>query len=91
MPLLRGEVQGYNFNRMVVEFTMLDQDTIVVCAISTAAMDDLEDGRALKPEQRVDQFLRLRDVIETRAARKFVDEQIRPGRPLVLRSNDFTT
>lgn len=91
MPLQRGEVQGYNFNRMVVEFTMLDQDTIVVCAISTAAMDDLEDGRALKPEQRVDQFLRLRDVIETRASRKFVDEEIRPGRPLVLRSNDFAT
>jgi Protein of unknown function (DUF1488) len=89
MPLQRGEVQGYNFDRMVVEFTMLDQDTVVVCAISTAAMDDLEDGRALKPEQRVDQFLRLRDVIETRAAHKFVDEQIRPGRPVVLRSNDF--
>lgn len=89
MPLLRGEVQGYNFDRMVVEFTMLDQDTIVVCAISTAAMDDLEGGRALKPEQRVDQFLRLRDIIEARASRKFVDEPIRPGRPLVLRSNDF--
>jgi hypothetical protein len=89
MPLQRGEVQGYNFDRMVVEFTMLDQDTVVVCAISTAAMDDLEDGRALKPEQRVDQFLRLRDVIEARASHKFVDEQIRPGRPVVLRSNDF--
>ena len=89
MPLLRGEVQGYNFDRMVVEFTMLDQDTIVACAISTAAMDDLEDGRALKPEQRVDQFLRLRDVIEARASLKFYDEHARPGRALVLRSNDF--
>ena len=89
MPLLRDEVQGYNFDRMVVEFTMLDRDTIVVCAISTAAMDDLEDGRALKPEQRVEQFLRLRDVIESRASRKFHDEHARPGRPLVLRSNDF--
>jgi Protein of unknown function (DUF1488) len=89
MPLLRGEVHGYNFDRAVVEFTMLDQDTIVVCAISSAAMDDIEHNHGVNAEQRVDQFLRLRDVIEARASRKFVDEQIRPGRPLVLRSNDF--
>jgi hypothetical protein len=25
MPLQRGEVQGYDFNRMTVEFTMLNQ------------------------------------------------------------------
>jgi hypothetical protein len=25
MPLERGEVQGYDFNRMIVEFTMLNQ------------------------------------------------------------------
>jgi hypothetical protein len=91
MPLSRGEVQGYNFDRMVIEFTMRDQDTTVVCAISTAAMDDIEHARGVKAEQRVDQFLRLRDVIEERASRKFVDEQIRPGRHLVLRSNDFKT
>lgn len=28
MPLQRGEVQGYDFNRMVVEFTMLNQDKV---------------------------------------------------------------
>jgi hypothetical protein len=89
MPLQRGEVQGYDFDRMVIEFTMRDQDTIVACAISTAAMDDIEHARGVAAEQRVDQFLRLRDVIEERASRKFADEQIRPGRPLVLRSNDF--
>jgi hypothetical protein len=27
MPLRQGEVHGYDFNRMVVEFTMLNQDT----------------------------------------------------------------
>jgi hypothetical protein len=89
MPLQRGEVQGYDFDRMVVDFTMHDADKTIVCAISTAAMDNLEDGRALKPEQRVDQFLRLRDVIEERVSRKFFDEQARPDRPVVLRSNDF--
>jgi hypothetical protein len=36
MPLRRGEVRGFNFNRMVVEFTMLNQDKVIQCAISTA-------------------------------------------------------
>jgi hypothetical protein len=89
MPLIRDEVQGYDFDRMVIDFTMRDQDTIVVCAISTTAMDDIEHSRGVKADQRVEQFLRLRDVIEERASRKFHDEHARPGRVLVLRSNDF--
>jgi hypothetical protein len=89
MPLRRGEVQGYDFNRMVVEFTMLNQDKVIQCAISTAAMDDLE-GKRVKPDQRVDQFMRLREVIEDQASRKFFEEHVRVGRPLILRSNDFS-
>jgi Protein of unknown function (DUF1488) len=89
MPLQRGEVQGYDFNRMVVEFTLLNQGRVILCAISTAAMDDLEGRRDVKPEQRVDQFMKLRDVIEERALRKFFEEQAQADRPIVLRSNDF--
>ena len=89
MPLERGEVQGYDFNRMIVEFTMLNQGKVVPCAISTAAMDDLEGRRDVRPDQRVDQFMRLREVIEERASRKFLEEQVQAGRPVVLRSNDF--
>jgi hypothetical protein len=89
MPLQRGEVRGYDFNRMVVEFTMLNRDKIVLCAISTAAMDDLEGRRDVKPDQRIDQFMRLREVIEERASRKFFEEQAQADRPVVLRSNDF--
>ena len=48
---------------MIVEFTMLNQDKVILCAISTAAMDDLEGRRAMRPDQRVDQFMRLREVI----------------------------
>ena len=33
---------GYEFNRMIVDFTMFNQGKTVRCAISTAAMDDLE-------------------------------------------------
>ena len=80
MPLQRGEVQSYDCNRMVVEFTMLNQDKVIECAISTAAMDDLEDKRDVKPDQRVDQFIRLREVIEAQASRKFFDEKVRVDR-----------
>jgi Protein of unknown function (DUF1488) len=90
MPLQRGEVQGYDFNRMVVEFTMLNQDQVIQCAISTAAMDDLEGKRDVKPHQRVDQFMRLREVIEERTSHKFFEEQFRVDRPVILRSNDFS-
>ena len=89
MLLQRGEVQGYDFNRMVVEFTMVIQGRIILCAISTTAMDDLEGGRGLKPEQRVDQFIRLREIIEERASCKFSDGQAGDDRLIVLRSNDF--
>jgi hypothetical protein len=87
--LQRGEVQGYEPNRMVVEFTMLNQDKIILCAVSTAAMDNLESDRAVTPDQRVDQFTRLREAIEERASRKFFEEQCQAGRPVILRSNDF--
>jgi hypothetical protein len=89
MPLQRGEVQGYDFNRMIVEFTMLNQGKVILCAISTAALDDLEGRRDAKSDQRVDQFLRLREAIEERASRKFFEEQPQTNRPVVLRSNDF--
>ena len=89
MPLQRGEVQGYDFNRSVVEFTMLNQSKMILCAVSTAAMDDLEGRRDVRPDQRVDQFMRLREVIEERASRKFFEEQAQSDRPVVLRATDF--
>ena len=62
MWLQRGEV--YDVNRMVVEFTMLNPGKVILCAVSTAAMHDLEGRRDVKPNQRADQFIRLREVIE---------------------------
>jgi Protein of unknown function (DUF1488) len=89
MPLQRGEIQGYDFDRMTVEFTMLNQGKVIMCAISTAAMDNIEGTRDVRPDQRIDQFMRLRDVIEERASRKFFEAQVQADRPVVLRSNDF--
>ena len=91
MALQRGEVQGYNFNRMAVEFTMVNQGKVVPCSISTAAMDDLERRRDVKSDQRIDQFMRLREIIEERVSRKYFEEQAQADRPVVLRSNDFSS
>jgi hypothetical protein len=52
-------------------------------------MDDLEHRRDVKADQRVDQFVRLRDTIEERASRKFFERPVDAQGPLVLRSNDF--
>src|SRR2546421_8167602 len=89
MPLQQGEVLGYDFNRMVVDFTMFNQGNMVRCAISTAAMDDLEGNHDVKANQRVDQFVRLRDAIEERASLKFLEGPLEAKGPVVLRSNDF--
>jgi uncharacterized protein DUF1488 len=89
MPLQRGEIRDYDYNRMTVNFTMLHRDKVVICAISTVAMDHLEDRRDIKSDQRIDQFVRLREIIEERASRKFFEEQGQADRPVVLRSNDF--
>lgn len=76
---------------MVVLFTMREDQTDVPCAISTAAMDELDQTRGAKnPLQREEQFLRLRHLIEACAARKYL-EAAREGNPpgLILRSIDF--
>jgi len=86
MPLQRGEVTGYDFNRMVVEFTMLNEGKVISCAVSTAAMDDLEGSRNVNAAHRVDQFIRLRDVIEERASRKLSG---RTDQRIILRTDDF--
>ena len=90
MTLVSGAFQSYDFDRMVVMFTMMDDSRIVPCAISTSAMDALEKSAGTKAGQREAQFLRLREPIETRAARKFSDDELEGNPPgIILRSLDF--
>jgi len=89
MPMMRGELQGYDVDRMVVQFTMLHEGRVIQCAVSSAAMDALEKASDLRSDQRVDQFVRLRDVIEERAASRFFESTPQSNRPVILRSNDF--
>ena len=90
MPLTRGAFRGYEFDRMVVLFSMMNDQAEVPCAISTDAMDSLEKPRRTASGQREEQFLRLRDRIEECANRKFVKVEFEGTPPgIILRSIDF--
>jgi hypothetical protein len=90
MALTRGSFGGYEFDRMIVLFSMVDGEREVSCAVSTSAMDDLEKSGRIKPDQREAQFMRLRDRIEERAANKFLAKEFEGTPPgIILRSLDF--
>jgi hypothetical protein len=90
MALTRGEFGEYDFNRMVVLFTMKNDQANVACAVSTDAMDQLEGTSRTQPGQREQQFMRLRERIEERAARKFTDVELEGNPPgVILRAIDF--
>ena len=82
--------QTYDFNRMVVVFTVMDGGVEVACAITTDALDGLENAKRTTPAQREQQFARLHDQIEKRAIEKFRDFELE-GQPrgVILRSIDF--
>ena len=92
MTLTRGHLIGYEFDRMVMRFSMIDGQKEIACAISTSAMDNLESLARSKPNEREAQFMRLRDRIEERAARKFLAMEFEGTPPgILLRSIDFET
>jgi hypothetical protein len=92
MSLTRGRLIGYEFDRMIMQFSMIDGEKEIACAISTSAMDHLESLPRSKTNEREAQFMRLRDRIEERAARKFLAMEFEGTPPgIILRSIDFET
>ena len=90
MSLTRGSYRGYEYDRMVILFSMIDGEKEISCAVSTSALDDLESLARSKPDEREAQFMRLRDRIEERAARKFLAMEFEGTPPgIILRSLDF--
>ena len=90
MSLARGSIAGYEYDRMVLKFSMLDGAREIPCAVSASAMDDLEKVARTAPERREEQFVRLRDRIEQCASRKFQAREFEGTPPgLILRSIDF--
>jgi Protein of unknown function (DUF1488) len=90
MSLDRGSFRSYEFDRMVVLFSMMDGTTEVPCAVSTSALDGLEHVARTKENEREGQFLRLRDRIEQCASRKFLAREFEGTPPgIILRCIDF--
>jgi hypothetical protein len=90
MALTRGSFRGYEFERMVIQFSMIDGEREIPCAISTSALDELESVSRSRPNEREAQFMRLRDRIEEHAARKFLASEFEGTPPgIILRSIDF--
>jgi len=90
MALTQGVFQAYDYNRMVVLFTMMNGDAVVSCAVSTGALDDLERPFKASAEQREAQFVRLRGRVEECIAQKFPTATFEGKRSeIILRSIDF--
>ena len=88
--LTRGSIRGYEDDRMVLLFSMIDGDREVPCAVSAAAMDELDGVPRTPVHQREEQFTRLRDRIEACASRKFVAREFESNPPgIIVRGIDF--
>ncbi|MGY4500205.1 hypothetical protein ACVWYH_004136 [Bradyrhizobium sp. GM24.11] len=90
MTLTSGRFVGHEQDRGIVQFSMQDGAREIPCAISTSAMDDLERGPRARPNEREEQFMRLRERIEACAGRKYQATEFEGTPPgIVLRSIDF--
>lgn len=90
MTLTSGRFVGHEQDRGIVQFSMQDGAREIPCAISTFAMDDLERGPRARPNEREEQFMRLRERIEACAGRKYQATEFEGTPPgIVLRSIDF--
>ena len=90
MTLVSGRTGVFEFDRMVVVFSMMDGAREIPCAVSTSAMDELEHVARTAPDQREQQFVRLRDRIEQCVSRKFLAQEFEGAPPgIILRGIDF--
>lgn len=73
MPLTRGDILGYDADRMSYKFTMLNGVATINCEISNVALGDLV-GSRWKTSEILDkeaQFLKFREQIESVASNIF--------------------
>lgn len=90
MMLTRARFISFEYDRMVVLFSMLDGSKEIPCAVSISAMDDMEGVVRAKASQREAQFMRLRERIEACANGKYQATEFEGTPPgIVLRRIDF--
>jgi|SRR5271165_1164506 len=72
MPLMPGNIVGYDNLMMVFRFTMMASDArTIACEVSSKAMDFIARSRGTLPSERESQFSMLRDQIERVASAIF--------------------
>jgi hypothetical protein len=71
MPLTRGQIVGYDHERLAFRFTMMNADETVDCQISDAAMAELIGAVGSPHRVREAQFLAHREAIENLASELF--------------------
>jgi hypothetical protein len=92
MTLARGNIRGYEDDRMVLLYSMMGGDREVRRAVSASAMDDLEHVPRTPANQREEQFVRLPDRIEACASRKFLAREFEGSPPgTIVRGIDLKT
>jgi Protein of unknown function (DUF1488) len=79
MPLTRGQIVGYDGERLAFKFTMLNGDEMINCQISDAAMDELVGTEGSLYTVRQAQFLAHRETIESLASDLFDAAGAVPG------------
>jgi hypothetical protein len=79
MPLISHEIEGHDEDRHAFRFSMLNDDYVVVCQISDAALDDLAGAKGTESSARMEQFLALREKIEQTASQLFDEKPILRG------------
>jgi|SRR5580693_9361791 len=76
MPLISHAIEGHDEERHAFRFSTLNDDQVVVCQISDAALDELA---GTESTARMEQFLALRDKIEQTASQLFDEKPVLRG------------
>ena len=71
VPLISHGIEGHDEERRAFRFLMLNDDQVVLCQISDAALDELAGTKGTESSARLAQFLSLRKTIEQTASRLF--------------------
>ena len=79
MPLISHEIEGHDEERLAFRFSMLNDNDVVLCQISDAALDKLAGMKGTESSARVAQFLSLRQTIEQTASQLFDEKPILRG------------
>ena len=77
MPLISHGIEGHDEDRRAFRFSMLNDNQVVLCQISDAALDELAGMKGTESSERMVQFLALRQKVEQTASRLFDEKPLR--------------